>query len=849
MLLRAQHGNHGNGRWRSVVFPVILAISLMTGVGFGQDEDPRMKLGLGALRDGIPEVAAGQFRAIVDDPEASQALVAEAARRLLEARVRAGQGTKAMSVASEFGTLLGEDRDFWVGQAMAAAGRYLQAAGTLAAVAADESAPHRASAGLTSASLYAQAGATDEARAQLLGVLGIEDSGVESVARLRLLELALSGDPPELELAESVLEKIPAVPVETTPVEAALAASTDFLRAKFAILSGDFEAGIRRLTPLAEGRGGGGRRLQEAARFALADALLASGQSAAARDLLLALVGDPNAENFLAETFPRLEDAGFLRDEAGRELLVDWAEGEGGAAAYARHYLGLALLEQNADPEGGIKALEAAADLPFEHPVRNPSLIKLAEAYAAGGRSTEALAVLEDLQENGGDPTLAAQSRFIAGLGSFQAGEFEAAHLAFLDSARRLGGDRGRKERALFNAALAALRGDDPETARQVLASYSEEEPEEGKDLVARLELERALGLAASRTEGAAEVLNTFLEKFGDRPEAGAAKIALAELQLLEFPPRYQRARDHLESARTHQLDPMTAERADYVAVWIAGGEDENAPLAEAAGRFLQNWPDSEHAPEVRMKLAEAYFRAEDFPNAQTEFELLAARHPDSPLAEPALFFAGRSALSLLSQDGLDRAIEIWGELVRRDGKLAPHARYYQAIATRRSGQSEEALKVLDGLLAEKEIPPGIRREASLAKGETVLQSKADDPVKLEEATRLLKEVLLEEGIGRAETCRVSYLLARLQESAGDREAALATCYEALGSDLPKDLDPPGYHHYFRTGFHLVSLLGKAERWEAAVAVAERMAQVGGDRSEEARILAERLRLEHFIWE
>ena len=46
------------------------------------------------------------------------------------------------------------------------------------------------------------------------------------------------------------------------------------------------------------------------------------------------------------------------------------------------------------------------------------------------------------------------------------------------------------------------------------------------------------------------------------------------------------------------------------------------------------------------MKLAEAYFRRQDFANAQTQFELLAQQKPEARLAEKALFFAARSATS-----------------------------------------------------------------------------------------------------------------------------------------------------------------------------------------------------------
>ena len=54
---------------------------------------------------------------------------------------------------------------------------------------------------------------------------------------------------------------------------------------------------------------------------------------------------------------------------------------------------------------------------------------------------------------------------------------------------------------------------------------------------------------------------------------------------------------------------------------------------------------------------------------------------------------------------------------------------------------------------------------------------------------------------------------------------------------------------FFRAGLAAIRLLQREGNWEAAVAVADRVAQSGGPRATEAARIADRLRLRHFIWE
>src|SRR5262249_57660401 len=115
--------------------------------------------------------------------------------------------------------------------------------------------------------------------------------------------------------------------------------------------------------------------------------------------------------------------------------------------------------------------------------------------------------------------------------------------------------------------------------------------------------------------------------------------------------------------------------------MWVeeAGGTDESKVI-DLAKRFLEQHGQSSFASEVRMKLAELYYRRQDFANAQTQFEIIAQQNPNDPLAEKALFFAAESAMSSMSEHTLDRALVLFDQVVQRNSSMAWAARKQQTL-------------------------------------------------------------------------------------------------------------------------------------------------------------------------
>ena len=122
------------------------------------------------------------------------------------------------------------------------------------------------------------------------------------------------------------------------------------------------------------------------------------------------------------------------------------------------------------------------------------------------------------------------------------------------------------------------------------------------------------------------------------------------------------------------------------------------------------------------MKLAETYYRQQDFPNAQTQFQILAQENPRAGFTEKALFFAAKSAMQSMGAQSLDRALVLLDEVVKKNGELKWAARNEQAVIERKLGKSQDAATLYDEVL-QGAARPEEKREALCGKGDILYES------------------------------------------------------------------------------------------------------------------------------
>jgi hypothetical protein len=345
--------------------------------------------------------------------------------------------------------------------------------------------------------------------------------------------------------------------------------------------------------------------------------------------------------------------------------------------------------------------------------------------------------------------------------------------------------------------------------------------------------------------------LRTFVNQHPGHPRAAEARVALAEALLLAPEPDLPAVDAALKEAAAAGLPEDLRRRAAYARVWLEDKRGRLKEVTELGAEFLKEWPQAAEAVEVRMKVADAFFRQGNFANAGTEFELVVRESPESPYADTALYFAGLSAFSMIGAEGREHAISLWQQLAEKGGPLAIPARQQQAMAKLLDDKPAEALKLLDDLLKEKSLPQGLLWTLTCEKAEILIRLGKTEPARLTEAIQALQALRADKTVQYLWQARAGHTLAWALNEAGRPMEALEVCYDVVrGGDGAKGpSNPAEYRWYYRAGFFGIDLLKASKQWEAAARMAELLAQSKGDRATEAKEQANTIRLEHFLWD
>jgi TolA-binding protein len=374
---------------------------------------------------------------------------------------------------------------------------------------------------------------------------------------------------------------------------------------------------------------------------------------------------------------------------------------------------------------------------------------------------------------------------------------------------------------------------------------------QQGGDQEARanLRLEEGLTQAAKDDKKKAEAsLRQFIHDFPKSPRVSEAWVALAELAFHASPPRLDEARKNLARAAESAPTAAAAERADYLNVWVEEAAGRNdTKVIELAKRFLQQHGLSPFAPEVRMKLAELYYRRQDFANAQTQFEIIAQQNPDDALAEKALFFAAESAMSSMGEHSLDQAIVLFDQVVQKNGAMRWPARNEEALIERKLGKTKDALALYDEVLKSDALQSE-KREALCGKGDIFFEMGGIE--NYQQAIEIYDQLASDKNESSDWRNQALFKKALCLEKKNDRASALETFYKILQE--PAVAGRPDEQRelfwYYKAGFNAARLLEEDSKWESAAAIYERLVAAGGNRSEEAKARLNHLRLEHFLW-
>ncbi len=577
-----------------------------------------------------------------------------------------------------------------------------------------------------------------------------------------------------------------------------------------------------------------------AATLGLTDARIAVSGNEVADRVLESFISKYPGSAWLESAFHRLDQVYAAEKNPPESELQKWAAAsESRRAALARYFV--ARMQMRARKfDRAASSIDAFIGKFAGHPLLPRVHMMQADVSLERGQFTEAVRALEAAERLANTEELRAEIELRAGLVHYRQGEYLLATNKFESAARR---SPALRETATYDGALASLNQKNFEHFEE---QYRELNPlRTDGELRAELILEEGLLQARHGDPRAEETLQLYLLNFAKHPRAPEARLALAELAFAGG--NHAAASRYLVVANEARRTPQTDEHAEYLAIFLEEAKTprDDAKVVDLARRFVTQHVESPLLPEVRLKLGQVYFRSEDYANAETQFATLAKESPASPYAENALFLAGQSAMKTINPDAVGRALELFDQVVKRDGPLKLYARQQQAIVQSGLRNEAEAVKLYDIILATQPPPePELRHAALCAKGNSLAILGRTEPKQIEAALVVYDEVAASDA-PPAWRNQALYKKAAALESLGRSEDALMAYYDVLGRSTAQDRE---WLWYYKAGFEAARVFEAAKDWKSAIGIYEKMAALEGPRAAEARMRVKQLRLENFIW-
>lgn len=428
---------------------------------------------------------------------------------------------------------------------------------------------------------------------------------------------------------------------------------------------------------------------------------------------------------------------------------------------------------------------------------------------------------------------------------AFRARAFDLASERFLALAESAKGTA--RERFRFNAAVATLRDDDAEAFVAHESAFALENPR--SPLLADLDYLGGLYFAAKADARAFDRLSHFIADHPEHPLQVEARLALAEIHLNQAPARPEAARVILEGLRTRPLTLAQSERLDYTTIWVELTASASAELLRRSAEFVTAWPSSGYLEEVLMILASEHYARKNLAAAAESFGQLAKRFPDSTHAETARFFEAKASPA-------NDAAAKWSDFISKGGELAAEARHEYALLLVSMDRFSDAKAEFEGLLADLPATSPLRHAAMSDLGYAVYLealAKDHDQVGLEDAANHFATLSRLTDAPAFWRYNAAVRRGKCLEALGRSSVALEI-YRSIVEETSRpggetELAPRETEWVFRAGFASIEILVAEKNWPAAIAIADALSEKSGPRAIEARRLAEKLRLKHWVWD
>lgn len=806
---------------------LLIGLLVLAGPLSGAENKSELAQAVQPLAEGVPEVAIARLQTLLNRKLTDSEWRATA-EKLAEARIAANQPLEALTLLEDTRLRDVTSARFLRAVALAGLRRWKEALPLYEQVAAADSA-RRADALFGAAETLRALGRNDEALKNFAAVFRDQRLGVK--AQLRSIEIFL--DKADAVNAKRLLDLI-------QPKIGPDRKTRHYLRGRLEMVMHRPDRAISLFDSLIKRSQKASHPILIASLFSIADANLQMKTPEAGDDVLEEFIEQHPRDPDLAWIFAKLDELYQAQRRPSRSELERWIrDPTQPRRGLARWYLARLFLRAGHRD----RALQIFADMrrdSAKFPSLAGGLMEFAKLEIDDRKFDEAIAILNEARQLRVEGRTLDRINMLAAQANYRGRRFDVATAAYEQIAHS---SSPLSQVALFNASAGWLQMDNH---AKFAADYNEfEKAGGGEDARVALRLEEGLAQSTKGDKKAEQTLRDFVRDFPNSPRVAEAWVALAEVAFHAAPPRLDEARKHLARAAQIKPNQTAVERADYLIIWVEESTPSNdARVIELATRFIQQYPESRFATDVRMKLAETYYRRQDFPNAQTQFEILAERNPGGPLTEKALFFAAEAAMSSMGTNSLDHAIVLFDRVVQLNGELKWAARNEQAVIERKLGKPQAALSLYEEVL-KGNARPAEKREALCAKGDIFFEMGGAENYR--RAIETYDQLAAENEAPGHWRNQALFKKGLCLEKGLDRTGALTTFYQVLDNEARPDRRRELFWFY-KAGFNAARLLEEDAKWESAVAIYQKLAAAGGSRSDEAKARLNRLRLEHFLW-
>ncbi|MEO0017750.1 MAG: hypothetical protein RLZZ522_1033 [Verrucomicrobiota bacterium] len=846
-------------------FPLILLApqSAMSGPA----EASASRKGDEALAAGLWEVAEIHFRQGLADATLSSEAKSNVAIRLAESLIRSGNPAEALEILGQSFVEKDPETPFWKALALAGQNRFSDAAGILSARLADPAAPYRTETGLTLASLQLALDQPEDALATLTALIPVADAAAVPGIQLNQVEILL-----DLKRTAEARQTMPE-PEKVTPKDRQRAA---LLEAQLLLNEGkpaEAQAAFQGLVNQPQGQA---LPLHHLAAISLADAIQAQGKPDDATKSLLEFLQDhPDSPNLGAvfqrilqwlpekptATDPVLEHiAQWITPPVlpavgpisitGAEAVSAWpvapeANEQTDLLAYSLYTRGLGL-HRVGTPESEAESRRLLYRLRVEYPdhlLTQRALYQQARWSLDKGDVDQAFAILDTLRETAKSPAIKGEAAFTEAHAAYLKGDPKLAIRLFDEAALTLTGTEAKA--AQRQAAIARLRSGDIKGI--TLIQQQGAHPDQKLD--ADLELEKAL--STTPPPAARTALTEFLNRFPEHSRAPEARLAAAEAALAVAPPDIPFATAQLEKLSAAPEESL-APRIALARLHLVDVSNDSAAAIAAAQAIIDRYPADPAAAEAALTLGRNLFQSGSYNQARLVLEKLAASETNPARAQVAWLLAARSAALGGTPQSKEQALILFDKAIETQGSVSSLARLEKARHLIDMYRLSEASEFLQKWTKSLPGEDPLQLPAGLLLGEALYAQGSSNPASLVEALAVYDNLLAHAKDQPALFNRLQYLrgttLEQLPDEKDPAKKREKQAFQAYHSVLETTTAPQEWEYFERCGFRALALLEKAQRWQAAISVAKKIASFKGPRAEEAANRASLLDLKYPVW-